>query len=37
VIAALLMMRDVPSRDASQPAEARLRAIREGLRFVFAN
>jgi MFS family permease len=37
VIAALLMMRDVPMRDASRPAEVSLGAIREGLRFVFAN
>jgi MFS family permease len=37
VIAALVMMRNVPSRDASLPAEVSLHAIREGLRFVFAN
>jgi MFS family permease len=36
VIAALLMMREVPRRDGSQPTEVSLRAIREGLRFVFA-
>src|SRR5204862_502818 len=37
VIAALLMMRNVPTRDVSVPAEISLRAIREGFRFVFAN
>src|SRR5260221_2177314 len=37
VIAALLMMRDVPTRDAAQPAEISLHAIREGLHFVFSN
>jgi MFS family permease len=37
VIAALLMMRDVPTRDASRPTEISLDAIREGLSFVFAN
>jgi MFS family permease len=37
VIAALLMMRNVPGRDATRPAEVSLDFIREGLRFVFAN
>jgi MFS family permease len=37
VLAALLMMRDVPARDASRPAEVSLGAIREGLHFVFAS
>jgi MFS family permease len=37
VIAALLMMRDLPVRDVSRPAEVSLDFIREGLRFVFAN
>jgi MFS family permease len=36
VIAALLMMRDVPVREG-RPGEVSLNAIREGLRFVFAN
>jgi MFS family permease len=37
VIAALLLMRDVPGHDASRQPEVSVRAIREGLRFVFAN
>jgi MFS family permease len=37
VIVALLMMRDVPGRDASRPGEVSVGAIREGLDFVFAN
>jgi MFS family permease len=35
VIAALVMMRGIPPRDASRPAEISLGTIREGLRFVF--
>jgi MFS family permease len=37
VIAALLMMRDIPPRDAKQPAEVSWRAVGDGLRFVFAS
>jgi MFS family permease len=37
VIAALLMMRDVPGHDAHRTADISLGAIGEGLRFVFAN
>jgi MFS family permease len=36
VIAALLMMRDVPPRDPSQSADVSWRAVREGLHFVFS-
>jgi MFS family permease len=37
VIAALLMMRAVPSREARAPSDISLRAMREGLGFVFAS
>jgi MFS family permease len=37
VLAALLMMRDVPSRDSRQTSEISLKAIREGLVFVFSS
>jgi MFS family permease len=36
VIAALLMMRNIPPRDASHAPDVSWRAVREGLRFVFA-
>jgi MFS family permease len=36
VIAALLMMRDIPTRDEARGADVSWRAVREGLRFVFA-
>jgi len=36
VIAALLMMRNIPPRDAAHVPEVSLRAVGEGLRFVFA-
>jgi MFS family permease len=37
VIAALLMMRAVPSRDAREPSDVSLRAVRDGLGFVFSS
>jgi len=37
VIAALLMMRAVPSRDAREPSDISVRAVREGLGFVFSS
>jgi MFS family permease len=37
VIVALLMMRDVPSRDGREPSDLSLRAVREGLGFVFSS
>jgi MFS family permease len=37
VISALLMMRDVPSRDSRQSSDVSIGAIREGLGFVFAD
>ncbi len=37
VIAALVMMRDLPARDAASVPKVSLDAIREGLAFVFAN
>ena len=37
VIAALLMMRDVPSRDTREPSDVSLRAVRDGLGFVFSS
>jgi MFS family permease len=37
VIVALLMMRDVPSRDARAPSEISLRSVKEGFGFVFAD
>jgi len=37
VIAALLMMRNVPAHDPRRSREVSVEAIREGLRFVFAN
>ena len=35
VIAALLMMRNLPPRDAAHPPDVSWRAVREGMRFVF--
>ena len=37
VIAALLMMRAVPSRDTREPSDVSLRAVRDGLGFVFSS
>lgn len=37
VLAALLMMRDVPARDAREASEISFKAIREGLVFVFSS
>ena len=37
VIVALLMMRDVPSRDARAPSNVSFRSVKEGLGFVFAD
>ena len=37
VIAALLMMRDIPPRDSTQPSDISVRAVKEGLKFVFAS
>jgi MFS family permease len=37
VIVALLMMRDVPSRDARAPSDISVRSVKEGLGFVFAD
>jgi MFS family permease len=37
VIVALLMMRAVPSRDAREPSDVSLRAVRDGLGFVFSS
>ena len=37
VIAALLIMRAVPSRDAREPSDISVRAVREGLGFVFSS
>jgi MFS family permease len=37
VIGALLMMRDVPARGASEPGDISVRAVREGLGFVFSS
>ena len=37
VIAALLMMRDVPSRAAMEPVDISVRSVREGLGFVFSS
>jgi MFS family permease len=37
VIAALLLMRAVPSRDTREPSDVSLRAVRDGLGFVFSS
>ena len=37
VIAALLMMRSVPSRETREPSDVSVRAVREGLGFVFSS
>src|SRR4029079_18244010 len=37
VFAALVMMRHLPPRDPAQPSEVSMRAVKEGLTFVFAS